>query len=252
MSADSLALEAHFACQPYVLSRSEDKWIERDAPLPPQIARMYLGWRGEWGLPPLNGVTTTPLLSENGSIRAARGYDTATGLWCERVPDVGDSIPLRPTLAEAEAALALIRHAFKTFCFADAKTISGSDGVSIVDLRERPGMDESSFLTTLLGAVCRPFLDLAPGGLFRAPPYSGSGAALYLRGSLRTSAKRRHGGRQSRRDGEAHICRAARGRPCGPVRQLQQCNASVGFAGKRAHRTTCEGAPVPDLGFDNA
>jgi hypothetical protein len=176
MTADSLALEAHFACQPYVLSRREDTWIERDAPLPPQMTRMYLGWRGEWGLPPLSGVATTPLLSEDGSIRAARGYDTATGLWCERVPDVGDSVPLRPTRAEAEAALALVRDMFKTFCFADAKMMSRSDGVSIVDPRETPGMDESSFLAALLGAVCRPCLDLAPGALFRAPPYSGSGA----------------------------------------------------------------------------
>ena len=36
-------------------------------------------------------------------------------------------------------------------------------------------MDESSFLTALLGAVCRPCLDLAPGALFRGAPYSGSG-----------------------------------------------------------------------------
>jgi hypothetical protein len=89
MTADSLGLEAHFACQPYTLAcGAKDVWAERDAPLPPQIARMYLGWRGEWNLPPLNGVTTTPLLSEDGSIRSARGYDAVTGLWCERVPDV--------------------------------------------------------------------------------------------------------------------------------------------------------------------
>jgi hypothetical protein len=176
MTADSLALETHFACQPYVLTKVEGAWVERDTSLPPQMARMYLGWRGEWGLPPLNGVTTTPLLSEDGSIRAARGYDTATGLWCERVPDVGDLVPLRPTRAEAEAALSLVRDMFKTFCFADAKMISGSDGVLIVDLRETPGMDESSFLAALLGSVCRPCLDLAPGAVFRAPPYSGSGA----------------------------------------------------------------------------
>jgi hypothetical protein len=175
MTADSLALETHFACQPYVLTKGEGAWVERDAPLPPQMARMYLGWRGEWGLSPLNGVTTTPLLSEDGSIRAARGYDTATGLWCERVPDVGDSVPLRPTRAEAEAALALLRDAFKTFCFADAGTIKNGD-IRVVDQTEPPGMDESSFLTALLGAVCRPCMWLAPGSLFRAAPHSGSGA----------------------------------------------------------------------------
>jgi hypothetical protein len=176
MTADSLTLEAHFACQPYTVTRAKGGLVERDAPLPPQMARMYLGWRGEWRLPPLNGIATTPLLSEDGLVRAARGYDVATGLWCERVPDVGDLVPLRPTRLQAESALALIRDAFKTFCFADAETIKGSDGVSIVDLRKPPGLDESSFLTALLGAVCRPSLDLAPGALFRAAPYSGSGA----------------------------------------------------------------------------
>jgi hypothetical protein len=175
MTADSLTLETHFSCQPYVLAKTDDGWVERDAPLPPQMARMYLGWRGEWNLPPLNGIATTPLLSDDGSIRSARGYDTATGLWCERVPDVGDLVPLRPTRAQAEAALALIRDAFKTFCFADAETIKES-GVSIVDLSKQPGLDESSFLTALLGAVCRPCLWFAPGALFRGAPYSGSGA----------------------------------------------------------------------------
>jgi hypothetical protein len=177
MTADSLALEAHFACQPHTLARgARDVWAERDAPLPPQIARMYLGWRGEWRLPPLNGVTTAPLLGEDGSIRAARGYDAATGLWCERVPEIGGLVPPRPSRSQAEAALALIRDGFKTFCFADAKIISGSDRVDIVDLRKPPGLDESSFLAVLLGGVCRACLWLAPGALFRAAPHSGSGA----------------------------------------------------------------------------
>jgi hypothetical protein len=176
MAADDLVREAHFACRPYVLVKVDGAWVERDAPLPTQIARMYLGWRGEWNLPPLNGVATTPLLSEDGSIRTARGYDAATDLWCERVPDIGGVVPLKPTQSEAEAALAFIRDAFQTFCFADAEMISGSDGVSIVDIRKPPGFDESSFLCALLGAVCRPSLFLAPGSLFRAAPHSGSGA----------------------------------------------------------------------------
>jgi hypothetical protein len=177
MTADSLALEAHFACQPYAIARgANDVWGERDAPLPPQIARMYLGWRGEWRLPPLNGVTATPLLAEDGSIRTARGYDAATGLWCERVPNINGLVPLKPTRSEAEAALALIRDTFKTFCFADAETVCESGDVSIIDLKTPPGLDESSFLCALLGSVCRPSLWLAPGSLFRAAPHSGSGA----------------------------------------------------------------------------
>jgi hypothetical protein len=174
VTADSLTLEAHFSCQPYVLTKGKDGLVDRDAPLPPQMARMYLGWRGEWRLPLLNGITTAPLLSADGSIRTARGYHAATGLWCERIPDVGGLVPLNPTQAQAEAALAVIRHAFKTFCFADAETISES-GVAIVDLRKPPGLDESSFLCSLLGSACRQCLWLAPGSLFRAAPHSGSG-----------------------------------------------------------------------------
>jgi hypothetical protein len=175
MTADSLTLEAHFSCQPYALVKERGGWVECDAPLPTQMARMYLGWRGEWNLPPLNGIATTPLLSEDGSIRTARGYDGGTGLWCERVPDIGGLVPLKPARSEAEAALTLIRDAFKTFCFADAETIA-ERGVSIVDLRKPPGLDESSFLASLLGSVCRPCLWLAPGSTFRAAPHSGSGA----------------------------------------------------------------------------
>ena len=172
MTADSLALEAHFVCQPYKISK---KGEEYDATLPPSIARMYLGWKGQWHLPPLNGVTTAPLLSEDGSIRTARGYDAATGLWCESVPDVASLVPAKPTIDQAAAALMVVRDAFKTFCFADAKTIV-IGGVTVVDLSQPPGIDESSFLVSLLGAVCRASLWLAPGSLIRAAQTSGSGA----------------------------------------------------------------------------
>jgi hypothetical protein len=48
--------------------------------------------------------------------------------------------------------------------------------ISVVDLREPARLDESSFLTSLLGSVCRASLWLAPGYLYRAAPHSGSGA----------------------------------------------------------------------------
>jgi hypothetical protein len=114
-------------------------------------------------------------LGDDGSIRSAIGYDAATGLWCDKTPDVGPIVPARPTRAQAEAALRLVRDAFKTFCFADAYTVT--DGVTtVVNVDTNPHMDESSFLCALLGAVCRPSLWLAPGALFRAAPHSGSGA----------------------------------------------------------------------------
>src|SRR4029077_10701331 len=42
-------------------------------------------------------------------------------------------------------------------------------GVEAVNLDQRPGMDESTFLVGLLTAICRPSLWLAPGFLLRAP-----------------------------------------------------------------------------------
>jgi hypothetical protein len=77
LNSYDLVLQAHFACQPYVYVRSaKDTWSECDSALPPNIARMYLGWKGEWRLPLLNGVTTAPILSEDGGIRTAQGYDS--------------------------------------------------------------------------------------------------------------------------------------------------------------------------------
>jgi hypothetical protein len=175
LTADALKLETHLACQPYVMAREENGFVERDAPLPVEMARMYLGWRGEWKLLPLNGVTTTPLLGDNGSIRSAIGYDAATGLWCDKTPDIGPLVPLNPTGPHAEKALLAVRDAFKTFCFADALTVSDGE-TTVVNLTQPPELDESSFLCALLGSVCRPSLWLAPGSLFRAAPHSGSGA----------------------------------------------------------------------------
>ena len=47
---------------------------------------MYLDWWGEWGLRPLNGIATAPLLWDDGSIKSIKGYDTASGMWCENMP----------------------------------------------------------------------------------------------------------------------------------------------------------------------
>src|SRR5262245_61607433 len=88
-------------------------------------------------------------------VRQADGYDATTGLWRSGVPKL--ELPARPSRAEAEAALKLLRHTFRTFPFADA--VRHRDpvlGVDVVDITKVPGMDESVFLVGLLTAVCRP------------------------------------------------------------------------------------------------
>jgi hypothetical protein len=182
MTPDALVLMAHMVCRPYVVNLKKDGMLsESDARLPRSFSAMYLDWRGEWRLQPLNGIATAPLLRDDGTISSTGGYDLASGMWCENVPDLTRLVPERPTKDQAAAALRLIRNTFKTFCFADAEMVHDTAaGVPVVDLNKPPGRDESSFLSALLTAVCRPSLHLAPGVLLRAAPMSGAGAGKGL------------------------------------------------------------------------
>jgi hypothetical protein len=182
MTPDALVLMVHRVCRPYILKTRQDGTIDEiNARLPRSFAVMYLDWRGEWCLAPLNGIASAPLLQDNGAIYCSHGYDAASGIWCEDAPDLGGLIPRQPTNNEAATALRLIRETFKTFCFADAEMIDGCDGLApVVNISKPPGWDESSFLVALLTAVCRPSLHLAPAVLLRAPPMSGAGAGKGL------------------------------------------------------------------------
>jgi hypothetical protein len=182
ITPDTLVMRAHEVCRPYMLKAKRNGSVyEEDVRLPKPFASMYLDYGG-WGLPPLNGITTAPLLHNDGTIRSARGYDAASGMWCENVPDLTGRVPDRPTKDQAKAALRLIRETFKTFPFADAemKIDDAVGAVPMVHITKPPGRDESSFLVALLTAVCRPSLHLAPGVLLRAPAISGAGAGKGL------------------------------------------------------------------------
>jgi putative DNA primase/helicase len=153
---------------------------EVEVPLPPRIARRYLeGLQGQWGLRPLQGISTSPMLGADGSIRNANGYDEATGLWCHDVPIV--SVPETPTKEDAQAALLVLRQAFRTFPFADAVLMpEPALGVDVLDLGCLPQLDESTHLTMLMTSVCRPCLTLAPGFLYNASLVSGAGTGKGL------------------------------------------------------------------------
>jgi len=182
MSADGLVMQTHMVCRPYVVKgKDTGEPIEVDARLKRMFAVMYLDWRGEWRLPVLNGIASAPMLNADGGILSGQGYDPASGMWRENVPDLAGLVPDQPTKDEAVAALQLIRETFWTFCFADAETImDATGGVTVVDTAGPPGKDESAFLVALLSAVCRPSLHLAPGVLLRAAPMSGAGAGKGL------------------------------------------------------------------------
>ena len=177
IAPENLVLLAHQVCRPYSVYLGE----QIDVRLPTFMARMYLGWRGEWRLPPLNGIASAPLLRDDGEIVSGSGYDPLSGMWQENVPELGERIATSPTENEAVDALKIIRQTFRTFCFADAKTVvDEAQGVSVVDVSSLPGQDESGFLVALLTAICRPSLPLAPGVLFRAAPISGAGTGKGL------------------------------------------------------------------------
>jgi hypothetical protein len=103
-----------------------------------------------------------PLLYDNGDINSAKGYDKATGLWCTGA--VIPQIPDRPDLANAKQALGLLRAAFASMPFGDAKRRL-SEQRTLVDLPTSPGADESALLVAVVTAICRPSLPLAPAVL---------------------------------------------------------------------------------------
>jgi hypothetical protein len=168
----NVVIECHRLCQPMKMDR-RGQYIP--ATLPDRVARMYLDMFGEWKLSPLAGVSTAPLLSADGSVRVADGYDPATGLWCHDVPRL--RLATRPSRCDSQAALRLLRETFCTFPFSDAvRRWDSSVGVEVIDIDEPP----SAFVVNLLTAVCRPSLWLAPGMLVTAPEVSGAGSGKGL------------------------------------------------------------------------
>lgn len=178
VSPEAVRVYAHQICKP-VKERKVKGGVEHVVVgLSRDIAQLYLiGLEGEWGLRIFRGITTAPILTNDGAVRIAQGYDDASGLWCHNVPDL--NIPERPTEADARAALRRIRQCFRTFPFADGARVS-ADGIDVIDINQPPGLDESTFLAALLTAVCRQSLPTAPGFLIRAPNYSGAGSGKGL------------------------------------------------------------------------
>jgi hypothetical protein len=179
LTRHNVVIEVHRLCQPMGTGR---KGAVVPVTLPDRVAQMYLDMRGDWRLPSLAGVTTSPLLSADGTFRVVEGYDRATRLLCCDIPHL--NVVERPTKADAAAAMAVLRGAFRTFPFADSpRCWDHALGIEVVDLTRLPGRDESAFLVSLLTAVCRASLWLAPGVLITAPAVSGaaSGKGLLVR-----------------------------------------------------------------------
>jgi hypothetical protein len=178
-NANDIINAAHKICRP-VIQRENDEGeiINLPITLPRTVANLYQNLHGEWGVRELGGVCPTAILSSDGSIRTARGYDPATKFWCVGI-DI-PPIPTRPSLRDAKGALRVLRAMFATFPFSDAMTVSRSPHGRSVDTSKPPALDESAYLTALITAVCRSSLPLAPGLALRAPHLSGSGTGKGL------------------------------------------------------------------------
>ena len=182
VTTEMVRVLAHEICIPTKvrITGTKGKVGRTPAPLSKDIAQLYLhGLEGSWGLKPFRGIVTAPILSGDGSIRSASGYDARSGLWCHNIPNI--TVPANPTKSDAERALRKLRQFFRTFPFADAMRLTDPDlGIEITDLCKPVGLDESSFLAALLTAVCRQSLELAPGFLCDAPSFSGAGTGKGL------------------------------------------------------------------------
>lgn len=109
-------------------------------------------------LPVLNGIARQPYLRPDGSLMAAAGYDSATGMF--GVFDVrGFSIPDHPTRDQAEAALASLTDLLSEFSFAH-------------------GTDRAAALSALITAAIRPSLPNAP--MFHARAHMVGSGKTYL------------------------------------------------------------------------
>jgi hypothetical protein len=180
VTTEAVRVFGHEICSPVKL-RTKKGIVERIAvPLSRDIALLYLhGLEGSWGLKPFRGITTAPILDDDGSIRRASGYDAATGLWCHNIPEL--AVPEDPSEDHALAALDRVRYFFRTFPFADgARVRDDALGVEVIDLDKPAGLDESAFLAALLTGVCRQSIELAPGLLCNGPRFSGAGTGKGL------------------------------------------------------------------------
>jgi hypothetical protein len=174
LSASDVASLFHEVWQPYVVKKTRSGTSREEVALPEGVVKHCWSTTSLGKLPVLNGIAYAPLLAPDGTIRCIEGYDPATGLYCVNTATV--TLPDRPERSDAEAALRRLRKRIRTFPFEDSVRVK-PDGYqqSVVDIEQRPGANESIFLTALLTAVCRPNLPLVPGLLITAPYLSGAG-----------------------------------------------------------------------------
>jgi hypothetical protein len=130
-----------------------DKW--RRANAPEQVASTYIARSGQWNVPRLWDLITTPTLRPDGTILQTPGYDAPTHVYYDPCGTKFPEIPDKPTADQAREAFKLLKEAFGSFPY-------------------NSEVDRSVALAAVLTAVVRRYLPSAPLVAISAPvPASG-------------------------------------------------------------------------------
>jgi hypothetical protein len=179
LAVNSLVMLTHEHFQPYVKKLRRGGWEAEEVTLPERVARLSLSPSVVAELRPLAGITSTPLLAADGTIRAGQGYDNESGMFLDAIPEV--NVPNRATRRLVEAALRRLRKRISFFPFANAERIAVADSAEGAVNPDLPaGADESGVLIAAATAICRQSLRLVPGVAIIAPYVSGAGAGKGL------------------------------------------------------------------------
>lgn len=144
------------------------KWITVDPPV--EVAATILSRDGEWKLPPIVSVITTPTLRPDGSLLIEPGYDEATRLLLMQPPPM-PPMPATPSRADAETALALLTGLLTEFSFVNDAS-------------------RSVALSALITPVVRGALSVVPLHVMRAPaPGSGKSYLVDLSSAIATGQR---------------------------------------------------------------
>jgi putative DNA primase/helicase len=118
---------------------------------PDKVAAIILSRTGQWRMPRIAGVITTPTLRPDGSILSEPGYDAATRLYHAADPTLHlPAMAERPTRADAEQALDKLQDLQSGFPF-------------VADV------DRSVGLSGVISAVVRGALPVSPMHAYKAP-----------------------------------------------------------------------------------
>ena len=161
--AEALSLAAEFQR----FNTRKDDWTTIDPPT--SVVALLLAREGQWRLPRVAGVITTPTLRPDGSLLSEPGYDPATRLYLTQNEDLRmPDIPERPSRAEAERALQLLSDLLTGFPFVEP-------------------IDKAVALSCLMTPALRGALPTAPLQAINAPtPGTGKSFLIDLAATIST------------------------------------------------------------------